>query len=301
MERFRPVDSKADFPAVERGVLEFWRERDVFRKSLELRAGAEPWIFYEGPPTANGKPGIHHVQSRTFKDVFPRYRTMTGRFVPRKAGWDCHGLPVELEVEKRIGTKSKRDIEEFGIAEFNRLCRRSVTDYVDDWERLTDRIGFWLDLSDAYRTMDPEYVESVWWSLKELYRQGLLFEDFKSVAYCPRCGTALSDHEVALGYRQVVDPSVYVRFEIVDAPDPTLVGSALVAWTTTPWTLVSNMGLAVAADEEYVEVEGGLGRLIVAGAFADVAKGEDGREVRRLRGGDLVGARYAPLYPTVEG
>ena len=245
MPGYRPVDPKVDLPALEGEILAFWREARIFQKTLELRKNAPEWVFYEGPPTANGKPGIHHVESRTFKDIFPRFKTMTGHFVFRKAGWDCHGLPVELEVEKEIGTKSKRDIEAFGIGEFNRRCRESVTRYVEDWERLTERIGFWIDLSDAYWTMTPEYVESVWWSLKELHRQGLLFEDDKSVAYCPRCSTALSDHEVALGYTTVVDPSVFVKFRILEAPDPALVGASIVAWTTTPWTLTSNVACAV--------------------------------------------------------
>jgi len=206
--RFEPVDPKVDFPALEREILAFWKEARVFERSLEIRAGAPEWVFYEGPPTANGRPGIHHAESRTFKDLYPRYRTMTGHHVLRKAGWDCHGLPVEIEVEKEIGTKTKRDIETFGIAEFNRRCRESVTRYVGDWERMTERLGFWLDLSQAYWTMEPEYIQSVWWSLKELHRQGLLFEADKSVAYCPRCGTALSDHEVALGHPRRLERAV---------------------------------------------------------------------------------------------
>ena len=179
---FDPVDAKVSFPELELRILGFWREADVFRKSLDLRAGAPEWVFYEGPPTANGKPGLHHVEPRTFKDLYPRFKTMTGHSVPRKGGWDCHGLPVELEVEKEIGTKTKSDIEAFGIERFTRLCRESVTRYVDEWERLTERIGFWIDMSDAYWTMDTEYIESVWWSLKELHRKGLLFEADKVTA-----------------------------------------------------------------------------------------------------------------------
>ncbi|MGH2682680.1 MAG: isoleucine--tRNA ligase, partial [Actinomycetota bacterium] len=273
----------------------------IFQKSLELRKDAPEWVFYEGPPTANGKPGIHHVPSRTFKDLYPRFKTMTGHYVFRKAGWDCHGLPVELEVEKEIGTKSKRDIEAFGIAEFNRLCRESVTRYVEDWERLTERIGFWIDLSQAYWTMTPEYVESVWWSLKELHRQGLLFEDHNSVAYCPRCSTPLSDHEVALGYATVVDPSVFVKFPIVETPDPSLVGAAIVAWTTTPWTLPSNLGLAVDPGERYVVAEFGGERLVVAERLRPAVFGEEGRDTATLEGRALIGARYAPLFPNVDG
>jgi isoleucyl-tRNA synthetase len=299
--RFEAVDAKVDFPALERRILEFWREAGVFEQSLKLREGAPRWVFAEGPPTANGKPGIHHVESRTFKDIYPRYRTMTGHFVPRKGGWDCHGLPVELEVEKEIGTKSKRDIEAFGIAEFNRLCRESVTRYVDVWERLTERIGFWLDLSEAYWTMNAEYVESVWWSLKRMHELGLLYEDVKSVAYCPRCGTGLSDHEVALGYHQVVDPSVFVKFRVSEPATPELEGAAIVAWTTTPWTLPSNEGLAVDPAETYVVAEVGGERLALAAALREAVLGEESEVLHSFPGSAMVGTRYEPLYPNVEG
>ena len=299
MGTFEAVDSKVDFVALERRVLEFWRRSRIFEKSLKLREGGPRWVFYEGPPTANGKPGIHHAEARTFKDVYPRYRTMTGHFVRRKAGWDCHGLPVELEVEKQIGTKTKRDIEAFGIAEFNRLCRESVTRYVDDWERLTERIGFWIDLSDAYFTMNTEYVESVWWSLKQLHEQGLLFEDFKSVAYCPRCGTGLSDAEVALGYTHVVDPSVFVRFRVTEPSIPELEGTSILAWTTTPWTLPSNEGLGVDADETYAVVKLHDEPVVLALALKDAVLG-DATVAKTLPGSALVGTRYEPLYPNVE-
>ena len=299
-KRFESVDAKVSFPELERGILGFWKDRDVFARSLAQREGAPTWIFYEGPPTANGKPGVHHVESRTFKDIYPRYKTMTGYRVPRKGGWDCHGLPVEIEVEKEIGTKGKRDIEAFGIAEFNERCRVSVQRYVGEWERLTERIGFWIDLSDAYWTMSPDYIESVWWSLKRLHERGLLVEADKVTAYCPRCGTTLSDAEVALGYRTVDDPSVFLRFPLLEAPDPTLVGASLVVWTTTPWTLPSNTGAAVAADAEYVVVEVDGERLIVAAALREPAIGEGGDVVRTLPGSDLVGARYEPPFPNVE-
>ena len=252
---FEPVDQKANFPELERAVLAFWREADVFHRQLEQRRGGPLWIFYEGPPTANGQPAIHHTESRTFKDVYPRFRAMTGHFVPRKAGWDCHGLPVELEVEKEIGTKSKRDIEAFGVAEFNRLCRESVQRYVGEFERQTERLGFWIDTDDAYWTMDPDYIESVWWSLKQLHGRGLLFQDDRITTYCPRCGTPLSDAEVAMGYADVEDPSVFVKFTVVESPDPELVGAHLLGWTTTPWTLISNTGVAVAPQAMYVMVE----------------------------------------------
>jgi isoleucyl-tRNA synthetase len=300
--RFEPVDPKVSLPALEREVLEFWREHGIFEKTLRATEGAPEWVFYEGPPTANGKPGIHHAESRTFKDVYPRYRTMTGHHVPRKAGWDCHGLPVELEVEKEIGTKSKRDIEAFGIEEFNRRCRESVTRYVEDWERLTERLGFWIDLSQAYWTMTPEYIESVWWSLKKLHGDGLLFEADKSVAYCPRCGTALSDHEVALGYTTVVDPSVYVKLPVVDSPGkPDLVGSSLLIWTTTPWTLPANLGAAVDPEATYVRAEVAGDSYLLAESLVEPVLGEDARVADRFPGRKLVGVRYEPPYANLDG
>ena len=298
---FEPVDAKVNFPELEERTLAWWREADIFRRSLEQHADDPPWIFYEGPPTANGKPGIHHVEPRTFKDVYPRFKTMTGHSVRRKAGWDCHGLPVELEVEKEIGTTGKRDIEAFGIAEFNRLCRESVQRYVGEFERLTERIGFWIDMSDAYWTMSTEYVESVWWSLQQLHRRGLLVEDHRVTAYCPRCGTALSDAEVAMGYRTVQDPSVFLRFPILEAADRDLVGVSLAVWTTTPWTLPANVGAAVHPDASYVEVERDGERLIVGEPLRERALGQETRVVRSLRGSDLVGACYRPPYPNVEG
>jgi isoleucyl-tRNA synthetase len=208
--QYRPVDAGQSFSAMEERILDWWKERSVFEKSLQLRAGAPEWVFYEGPPTANGKPGVHHVLARVFKDIYPRYQTMRGYYVARKAGWDCHGLPVELEVERRLGFNHKEQIEAYGVAEFNKLCRESVTAYVDDWNRMTERIGMWLDLKDPYMTMTDDYIESVWWILSEFAKQGLLYEGHKVVPYCPRCGTALSSHEVAQGYATVTDPSVYV-------------------------------------------------------------------------------------------
>ena len=300
MARFEAVVPRVDFPALEREVLAFWREADVFARSLERRRDAPRWIFYEGPPTANGKPGVHHVEPRTFKDIYPRFKTMTGHLVPRKGGWDCHGLPVELEVEKEIGTTSKRDIEAFGIAEFNERCRASVERYVGDFERLTERIGYWIDMSDAYWTMSTEYIESVWWSLKQLFERGMLVEADKVTAYCPRCGTALSDAEVALGYRTVDDPSVFLRFPIEDASDPSLVGAALLVWTTTPWTLPSNAGAAVDADADYAVVELDGERLIVAATLRPVVLPE-ARVLATLPGRALIGASYRPPYPNVAG
>jgi isoleucyl-tRNA synthetase len=213
----RRVDPQQALPALEEEVLRRWRERDVFAQSLRLREGAEPWVFYEGPPTANGRPGSHHVLSRVFKDIYPRYKTMRGHRVERKGGWDCHGLPVEIAVEQQLGLSSKAEIERFGIERFNAKCRESVFEYLEEWNRLTERVGFWIDLDDAYRTLDESYIESVWWALAEIHRRGLLYEGHKVVPYCTRCGTALSSHEVALGYKDVVDPSVYVRLPVYSA------------------------------------------------------------------------------------
>ncbi len=257
MARFRPVDTKQSFPALEERILERWREREVFHRSMKQRESAPLWGFYEGPPTANGRPGSHHVLSRVFKDIYPRYRTMTGHFVPRKAGWDCHGLPVELEIERELGISSKEEIEAYGIAEFNQRCRESVFRYVEEWNRLTERIGFWLDLDDPYVTLRNEYIESVWWALRRIWDDGRLYEGHKVVPYCPRCGTALSSHEVALGYHDVEDPSVYVKLPVREsAPEsPLEPGDQLLVWTTTPWTLISNAAVAAGPEIEYVRVQ----------------------------------------------
>src|SRR5690242_10655769 len=242
---YRQVESKPSFPALERAVLDRWRQRGVFAASLKRRRGSPDWCFYEGPPTANGPPAFHHVLARVFKDIFPRYKTMCGYYVERKGGWDCHGLPVELALEAELGFKSKDDIERFGIAEFNARCREAVLSHVEDWNRLTERIGFWLDLDDAYRTMDPSYIESVWWALKTIHDKGLLYEKLKVVPYCPRDQVTLSSHELGQpgAYRDVVDPSVYVRLPVIPSPThsgPAQPGDELMVWTTTPWTLVSN-------------------------------------------------------------
>jgi len=296
---FEPVDPKPSFPELERRVLSFWREGDVFHRQLEQHRDDPLWTFYEGPPTANGQPAIHHTESRTFKDVYPRFRAMTGHYVPRKAGWDCHGLPVELEVEREIGTKSKRDIEAFGIAEFNRLCRESVQRYVGEFERQTERLGFWIDTDDAYWTMDPHYIESVWWSLKQLHGRDLLFQDDRITTYCPRCGTPLSDAEVAMGYADVEDPSVFIEFRVVEPSDPSLQDAALLGWTTTPWTLISNTGVAVAGEAPYVVVDHGGRRLVVAEALANTVLPDDPVVAGPLPGSSLVGSGYEPLYPNV--
>jgi isoleucyl-tRNA synthetase len=239
---------------MERSILDFWREHAIFEASTAARQGAQPWTFYEGPPTANGMPGTHHIEARVFKDVFPRYQTMKGKYVTRKAGWDCHGLPVEIAVEKELGFTGKGDIEKYGIAAFNDKCRDSVTRHVDAFTNMTNRMGFWVDFDQAYWTMAPEYVESVWWSLKEIWKKGLLVQDHRVAPYCPRCGTGLSDHELAQGYETVTDPSVYVRFPVTSGELADL-GAALLVWTTTPWTLVSNTAIAVNPDVDYVVAE----------------------------------------------
>ena len=271
-----------------------WRERDVFHESIRRREGSPPFIFYEGPPTANGRPGVHHVLSRVFKDVFPRYRTMTGHFVPRKGGWDCHGLPVELEIEKELGFTTKHDIERYGIAEFNAKCRESVLRYIDEWNDLTERIGFWIDTDDAYYTLTNEYIESVWWSLKEVWKKGLLTEGHRVVPYCPRCGTALSSHEVALGYEDTLDPSVYVRFPLKD--DPSV---SLLAWTTMPWTLVPHAAIAVDPEVTYVRARVGDDRLILAEALVERVLGADAQIEERMPGSALLGLRYEPPFPYI--
>jgi len=296
----RPVDAQVSFPDLEQRVLERWRERDVFRESLRRREGATPWVFWEGPPTANGPPGVHHVLSRAFKDIFPRFRTMRGYYVERRGGWDTHGLPVEIAVEKKLGIKTKAEIEEYGIEAFNAQCREAVFEYLEDWNALTERIGFWLDLDNAYRTLDPTYVESVWWSLKQIADKGLLYEGHRVVPYCPRCGTALSSHEVALGYQDVEDPSVYVRFRVAQDGGPVQAGDELLIWTTTPWTLVSNA--AVAVDPELVYVRAKTGALdapvVLAEALIEKVLGDwEGVQIlERFPGAALDGVRYEPPF-----
>ena len=224
--RFQDVSARVDFPALDARVLAFWKEQRIFEKSLEGRDDAPLYVFYEGPPTANGRPGAHHIISRIFKDLFPRYKTMRGYRVPRKAGWDTHGLPVELEVERRLGIDGKQQIEAYGVAEFNQLCRESVTTYLEEWERFTERIGFWLDMGDAYYTFTNDYIESVWSILRTIWDRGLLYQGHKVVPYCPRCGTAISSHEVAQGYKDVTEDSIYVRFPLTAEAAARVAGDA---------------------------------------------------------------------------
>jgi isoleucyl-tRNA synthetase len=291
---YTPVDSAQNFPELEEAVLERWRERDVFHESMRRREGAPRFVFYEGPPTANGPPGTHHVLARVFKDVFPRYKTMRGHHVTRKAGWDCHGLPVELEVEKELGIASKADIERYGVAEFNAKCRESVLRYIDEFGRLTERIGFWIDTDDAYFTLSNDYVESVWWSLKQVFEKGLLVEGQRVVPYCTRCGTGLSSHEVAQGYEDTIDPSVYVRFPLKGEP-----GVSLLAWTTMPWTLVPHAAIAVDPDVTYVRAKLGDETLILAEALVERVLGDEARVESRFPGSELLGLRYEPPFPYI--
>jgi isoleucyl-tRNA synthetase len=299
---YRPVPAHVSWPEMEERVLKSWADRDVFSRSLEQREGAPEWVFYEGPPTANGKPGLHHVEPRAFKDIFCRFQAMRGHYVHRKAGWDCHGLPVEIEVEKELGITAKRQIEEeIGIERFVARCRESVQRYVDDHRALTDRIAFWQDLDNAYWTMDADYVESVWWVLKQIWDKGLLEEDFKVVPYCPRCETALSSHEQHQvdAYKEVVDPSVYVRLPLADEP-----GVALVVWTTTPWTLLANIAAAVGPDVTYARVPdpGSEGHfLIVAKDRVAALLGQDVPIIDEMPGRALVGRRYRPPFAFVPG
>ena len=283
--RYTPVPPQVDLPEMERDILTFWHENDTFAQSLAQTEDGEPWTFYEGPPTANGVPGVHHVEARVFKDVFPRFKTMQGRHVVRKAGWDCHGLPVEIAVEKELGFNGKGDIEAFGVAEFNDRCRASVLRHVDEFEAMTRRMGYWVDLSQAYWTMDPEYVQSVWWSLKQVFDKGLLSEDYRVAPYCPRCGTGLSDHELAQGYETVVDPSVYVRFPLTSGPYANR--AALLVWTTTPWTLVSNTAVAVRPDVTYVTATNGEETLVVAEPLVEQALGEGWTVQDRFSGAEM--------------
>jgi isoleucyl-tRNA synthetase len=307
---FRPVDPRQSFVELEHRLLETWKEEDLPARQIQLRAQSPTWSFYEGPPTANGKPGSHHVLARVFKDVYPRFRAMSGMNVPRKAGWDCHGLPVELEVEKELGISSKEEIEKYGIAEFNARCRESVFRYVEDWNRLTERIGFWIDLDDPYVTMTDDYIESVWWALRQIWDAGRLYQGHKVVPYCPRCGTALSSHEVAQGYRDVVDPSVYVRLPVTavapsdEIPEsPVREGDNLLVWTTTPWTLISHAAVAAGRDIEYVRAsaEGSDEVVIVARPLAERVLGEGHTVLASFPGSALQGVRYEAPFGYVKG
>jgi len=313
---FRPVTSQVNFPQVEEKILSLWQNKKTFERSVAARQDRPRFVFYEGPPTANGSPGIHHVLSRVFKDVILRYRTMKGYHVPRIAGWDTHGLPVELEIEKVLGFSGKAEIEQYGVDRFNARCRESVLGYLKEWEALTERIAFWVDLERAYVTMNNSYIESCWWAIKQMWDRGLVYQGYRVTPHCPRCGTSLSSHEVALGYRDdAEDPSVYIKFKVVDRackylerfgarPDlPTY----LLAWTTTPWTLPGNTALAVAPEADYaivnVEIGGRSEQFVLAEALLKVALTHQYQILGTCKGKELMGERlhgkgveYEPLY-----
>jgi isoleucyl-tRNA synthetase len=304
---FEPLSAQVDLPAIEHEMLKRWRDARVFERSLQQTEGGPRWTFYEGPATANGMPGVHHMVARTFKDLFPRFRTMRGFHVPRKGGWDCHGLPVEVAVEKELGLNGKKEIEAYGIAEFNARCRESVLRHVDAWQEMSERMGYWSDSEHAYRTMDADYIESVWWSLKKIFDQGLLVRDFRISPYCPRCGTPLSDHEMGQPdvYQTVTDPAITVRFPVTELPDganPQLRGADLLVWTTTPWTLVANTAVAVHPDASYaVARKSGDGdRVVIADDLFARVLGDGWHVAARFRGQELVGTKYSRPFGLIE-
>jgi len=278
-----------NFPELEEKILKEWEENKVFEKTLAKDAPKGDFVFFEGPPTANGKPGIHHVLARAFKDLIPRFKTMQGYRVERKAGWDTHGLPVELEVEKQLGLKNKKEVEAYGVEKFNEKCRESVWKYLDEWVKMTKRMGYWVDLEHPYVTYHNDYVESLWKIVAEVEKKGLLYKGHKIVPYCARCGTALSSHEVAQGYKEVTEPSLYVRFKVKGEEN-----TYFVAWTTTPWTLPSNTALAVGPDIQYVKAEKDGADYILAKDRLSVLG--DAEIVEMMKGSDLVGMEYEPLF-----
>ena len=305
MNKKREINSlsaQIDLPVMEAGILDFWSQNQIFEKSVTNRNGAPRWSFYEGPPTANGMPGTHHIEARVFKDLFPRFQTMKGKQVIRKAGWDCHGLPVEIAVEKELGFTGKADIEKFGVAAFNDKCRESVQRHVNEFTAMTKRMGFWVDFDDAYWTMSPSYIESVWWSLQQIWQKGLLVQDHRVAPYCPRCGTGLSDHELAQGYETIQDPSVFVRFPATSGKLAELKATLLV-WTTTPWTLVANTAVAVNPNVTYQVIEvvrdEKTERLVVAADLATVL-GDDGKVIATFKGSELEHTKYARPFDFIE-
>ena len=305
MNKKREINSlsaQIDLPVMEAGILDFWSQNQIFEKSVNNRNGSPRWSFYEGPPTANGMPGTHHIEARVFKDLFPRFQTMKGKQVIRKAGWDCHGLPVEIAVEKELGFTGKADIEKFGVAAFNDKCRESVQRHVNEFTDMTKRMGFWVDFEDAYWTMSPSYIESVWWSLQQIWQKGLLAQDHRVAPYCPRCGTGLSDHELAQGYETIQDPSVFVRFPATSGKLAELKATLLV-WTTTPWTLVANTAVAVNPKVTYQVIEvvndEKTERLVVAADLASVL-GDEGKVIATFKGSELEHTKYARPFDFVE-
>jgi isoleucyl-tRNA synthetase len=305
VQGFEPLPAQVDLPELEHEILTRWQDAGIFERSLKQTEGGPTWTFYEGPPTANGLPGVHHVEARTFKDLFPRFRTMRGFHVPRKGGWDCHGLPVEVAVEKELGLTGKRDIEAYGVAEFNARCRESVLRYVGAWLDMSRRMGYWADTDHAYRTMDASYIESVWWSLKVVFDAGLLVRDFRISPYCPRCGTPLSDHEMGQPgvYQTVSDPAITVRFRVLSVRDgapPELVGADLLVWTTTPWTLVANTAVAVHPEATYVLARNGDDRVVVAEDLVGRVLGDGWHVTARFSGKALIGTSYQRPFGIID-
>ena len=287
---YKKVDTSMHFVDREKEVIEFWKENHVFEDSVKERDGGEEFSFYVGPPTANGKPHIGHILTRVMKDIIPRYQTMKGKHVLRKAGWDTHGLPVELEVEKSLGMDGKQDIEKYGIEPFIKKCKESVWKYTDEWRKMSDRVGYWVDMDNPYVTYHDDYIESVWWALKEIHKKGLLYKGHKIVPYCPRCGTALSSHEVAQGYKDVKETSVVARFKVKGREN-----AYILAWTTTPWTLPSNVALCMNPDETYVEIESDGARYIMAEALVPNFF-ENYTLIEKRTGKEYEGTEYEPLF-----
>jgi len=285
---------KSQIAKREEEILEFWKAEGIFEKSLGKKSPKGDFVFYEGPPTANGRPGIHHLEARAFKDIIPRYKTMKGFHVRRKGGWDTHGLPVELQVEKQLGLKSKKEIENYGVAEFNKKCRESVWEYLDIWNKFTERIGFWVDQKNPYITYKNSYIEAVWNILKKVNEDKLLYKDYKVVPWCPRCGTGLSSHELAQGYEDVKDLSVTIKFKIIGDEN-----AFLLAWTTTPWTLPGNVALAVGEKIDYVKIKIAEEFFILAKSRLPIIEGNY-EVVEEIKGEDLLGLEYEPLYPYLE-
>ena len=295
---FKPVQQNPSFPEMEQATLKWWDEQKIFQRSLEQTQNGTPYTFYEGPPTANGVPGIHHVESRSFKDLFPRFKTMQGYYVARKAGWDTHGLPVELQVEKKLGLASKREVEAYGIEKFNAQCRESVFEYEAEWRKFTERMAFWVNLDEPYMTLHKNYIESVWWSVKQLEEKGLLYKGFRVAPYCPKDGTTLSNAEVSEGYKDIQDPSVYITFNLTEPEKLGLpADSAFLVWTTTPWTLPYNVGVAIHPEFEYTAAKDKDGKvLVLASSLKNEVLGEEAEVVKTFKGTELDRVGYTPLY-----
>ncbi|MDR2617870.1 MAG: class I tRNA ligase family protein, partial [Treponema sp.] len=301
---FKSVDPKVSFPKLEEEILAFWEKNHIFEKSLSQREGQGEFVFYDGPPFATGLPHFGHFSPNTIKDIIPRYQTMKGKKVERRFGWDCHGLPVENLIEKELGLNSKTDIERFGVARFNEACRASVLRYVKEWRYVITRLGRWVDFDNDYKTMDPGYMETIWWVMKSLWEKGLLYEGHYILPYCPRCSTVLSNHELNLGgYKDVHDPAITIRFKVKEGGSPTHNSTYFLAWTTTPWTLPSNLALTLGPDIDYVLVEdkssGGADRYILAEArlAAYYKSPADYTVLWKKKGADLAGIAYEPLFP----